>query len=121
MEYQVKCLGNTFGLTPSVRIVQPLVASAYQLEKITWMPWLQRWDPDQRTSNHILRSANWITFYATNQAYNYYYTNQPKTFVFENLTSGYYYRVIHVVQWSSTSELGSMPSDYRTTSGYCRL
>lgn len=119
--HQVVCVGNSYGTTPFVRVTQPYVfGNTSRWETIKWMPYLQRWVPG-RGWQHVLRSANWMTFLANRNGTEWYqYTYQPRKFVFENLARGYYYRVIHVVQWSN-GELGSMPSDYYLASGHCLL
>jgi hypothetical protein len=120
-EQQVTCLGNTYGLTPSVRVIQPwVVGNSANWETIKWMPYLQRWDSRAGWQN-ILRSSDWHRFSANRSGPSYLYYSQPQRHVFSNLVRGYYYRVIHVIQWTSTGELGSMPSDYHTTAGYCLL
>jgi hypothetical protein len=126
-EHQIECLGSTYGLSPSVRIKQPWVlGTGPAQEAIGWMPWLERYErnPSTGTSGWVskFRSTDFYWFWATNQGPNFYwYTYQPRQHLFESLQRGYYYRVVHVVKWSSTGQLGMMPSDYHSTSGYCLL
>jgi hypothetical protein len=119
---QVKCLGNEFGLTPTVRVTQPFVIGrTASFETIKWMPYLQRWVPGQGWT-HLLRSADWMKFQANRNGTDWYqYAYQPRIFTFSNLKRGSYYRVIHVVQWTSNGELGTMPSNYYLASGACLL
>jgi hypothetical protein len=121
-EFQIKCL-NTFGLTPSVRIIQPWVlGNSTTMEKIFWMPYLQVWDDPHRTWVNVVHSDGWHTFWANSAGpSSYNYTYQPQKHLFENQTPGYIYRVVHIIYWSSTGEYGTKPSNYQYASGYCRL
>jgi hypothetical protein len=122
-ENNIQCLGDTFGLTPSVRIWQPWVRGNLKTwEAIYWVPFLQRWDPSHRTWVYPPPSAGWYSFWAKSDGPSYEtYYNQPKQHLFEGLTRGYFYRVVHLVFWSSSMEFGTKPSDYQYTSGYCWL
>jgi hypothetical protein len=112
---QITCQ-NQFGSTPFVRIVQPYVIgtrSAPAWETIYWMPYLQRYDFSRGTWVTVSRTSSWLSFQANNQGPEpWWYSRYPQKFVFDNLATGYYYRIVHFVFWGSTGEYGTMPSSY---------
>jgi hypothetical protein len=120
-EYQITCLGDTYGLTPTVRIQQPwVVGTRSTWETISWRPFLQVYTT--LGWQNVSAPAGYFQFIANSSGPNiYYFTYQRQVWTQGNLTRGYYYRIVHLIHWGSTGEYGTMPSDYRYASGHCKL